>query len=61
MDIHYNPSNHAIFTTSVTQGGADRFICSSPNDLKLYFGTARKVFQGDIVLILSLTVLTPLN
>ncbi len=49
----HQPGANAIFTTSVTQGGADRFICSSPNDLKLFFGTARKVFQGDIVLALE--------
>ena len=49
----HQPSANAIFTTSVTQGGADRFICSSPNDLKLFFGTARKVFSGDIVLALE--------
>ena len=44
------PGANAIFTTSVTQGGADRFIISSPRDLILFFGTARKAFSGDIVL-----------
>lgn len=43
------PGAQAIFTTSITQGGADRFIVSSPRDLILFFGTARKAFSGDIV------------
>lgn len=45
---HRKESN-AIFTMAVIQGGQDKFICSSPNDYKLYLGTARKVFNGDIV------------
>ena len=45
-------SNHAIFTMAVVQGQAhgDIRICSSPNDFKLYLGTARKYFNGDIVI-----------
>ena len=30
-------------------GGNDTFICSTPNDYILYFGTLRRVFAGDIV------------
>ena len=30
-------------------GGNDTFICSTPNDFILYFGTLRNVFAGDIV------------
>ena len=48
----HTDSNNAIFTMAVVQGQAhgDFRICSSPNDFKLYLGTARKYFDGDIVI-----------
>jgi hypothetical protein len=49
----HNENANAIFTMAVVQGGNDKFIVSSPNDLKLFFGTARKVFDGDIVVALE--------
>jgi hypothetical protein len=46
----HNPENNAIFTMATIQGGGDTVICTSPNDFRLYLGTARKFFQGDIVM-----------
>jgi hypothetical protein len=48
----HTDTNNAIFTMAVVQGQAhgDIRICSSPNDFKLYLGTARKYFDGDIVI-----------
>lgn len=55
---NHNPANNAIFTMAVIQGKNDFAPCSSPNDLILYFGTARKYFQGDIVVALEADVLS---
>ncbi len=43
---------------AVIQGQDDKASCSSPNDLKLYLGTARKFYQGDIVIALEADVIT---
>lgn len=43
---------------AVIQGQDDKASCSSPNDLKLYLGTARQVFAGDIVIALEADVVT---
>ena len=42
-------SNFLIFFIYVCLGANDTFICSTPNDYILYFGTLRRVFAGDIV------------
>ena len=41
---------NAIFTMAVVQGGADKSYCTSPNDYRLFLGSARRVFTGDIVI-----------
>jgi hypothetical protein len=53
---HNTAASDAIFTMAVIQGRNDSTICSSPNDLKLYLGTARKVHTGDIVIALEADV-----
>lgn len=45
----HSETSNAIFTTAMIQGRGDFIPCSTPNDYKLFFGTARKVFTGDIV------------
>ena len=35
---------------AVIQGGEDKQICSTPNDLNLFLGSIRRVYGGDIVL-----------
>ena len=42
-------SHFLIFFIYVYLGANDIFICSTPNDYILYFGTLRRVFAGDIV------------
>lgn len=55
----HNPqATEAIFTMAVIQGRNDSLACSSPNDLILYLGTARKSFHGDIVIALEADVIT---
>lgn len=48
--------NNAIFTMAVIQGGNDKLICSTPNDFKLFLGSARRVFSGDIVVAVEATI-----
>lgn len=46
----HKESNNAIFTMAVIQGGQDALV-SSPHDLILFLGSARKSgFEGDIVM-----------
>ena len=54
----HNPSSDAIFSMAVIQGKNDTAHCSSPHDLILYLGTARKFHKGDIVLALEADVIT---
>ena len=55
----HNPTaTEAIFTMAVIQGRNDSLVCSSPNDLILYLGTARKSYQGDIVIALEADTIT---
>jgi hypothetical protein len=54
----HDENANAIFTMAVIQGKDDKETCSSPNDLILFLGTARKVFHGDIVMALETDVLT---
>ena len=56
--MNHNSSQDAIFTTSIIQGSGDRYICSSPNSYHLFFGTARKVFHGDMVIAIDAQSLT---
>ena len=46
----HNPSANAIFTMAVIQGKDDQPTVSTPNNLALFLGSARRVFQGDIVI-----------
>jgi hypothetical protein len=46
----HRENTNAIFTMAVIQGKNDIKICSSPNDFKLFLGSIRRVFQGDIVM-----------
>ena len=55
---HNLESKEVIFTMAVIQGRNDSIICSSPNDLHLYLGTARKVHSGDIVIALEADTIT---
>lgn len=54
----HNASSNAVFAMAIKQGHTDKVSCSSPNDFKLYLGTLRKYFQGDIVLAVQKSVLT---
>ena len=55
----HNPqATEAIFTMAVIQGRNDSLACSSPNDLILYLGTARKSYHGDIVIALEADIIT---
>ena len=56
---HDLSSTDVIFTMAVIQGRNDSIACSSPNDLHLYLGTARKVHHGDIVIALEADTVTP--
>lgn len=49
----HNPNANAIFSLAVVQGANDRAVCSSPNNLVLFLGSARRVFDGDIVIALE--------
>ena len=42
-----------IITRDIRTGANDTLVCSTPNDYILYFGTLRKVFDGDIVVALE--------
>jgi hypothetical protein len=55
---HDLTSTEVIFTMAVIQGRNDSMACSSPNDLHLYLGTARKVHAGDIVIALEADTVT---
>ena len=47
---HNMNSKTVIFTSSVARG-TDSSTCSSPNDLRLFLGSARRAgFNGDIVI-----------
>eukprot|EP01038_Epipyxis_sp_PR26KG_P009066 gene9066-12228_t len=46
----HNSSSHAIFTMAVIHGQDDKMTCSSPNNLLLYIGSLRRVYDGDIVI-----------
>lgn len=54
----HRPQAHAIFTHAVVQGLNDREVCSSPRNLQLWLGSARRYFDGDIVIALETEVLT---
>lgn len=54
---HHNEKN-AIFTMAVIQGGRDKPKCSTPNDLHLFFGSLRRVFDGDIVVAIEASSVT---
>lgn len=56
---HNLAATEVIFTMAVIQGRNDSVACSSPNDLKLYLGTARKYYQSDIVIALEADAITP--
>ncbi|KAJ1439151.1 hypothetical protein B484DRAFT_188281 [Ochromonadaceae sp. CCMP2298] len=49
----HSPTSDAIFTMAVIQGHNDSTVCSSPKDLTLFLGTARRVHEGDIVIALE--------
>ncbi len=49
----------AIFTFAIKQGHKDKVACSSPNDFRLFLGTLRRVYDGDIVLAVESSNLTP--
>ena len=55
---HNLAATEVIFTMAVIQGRNDSIACSSPNDLKLYLGTARKYYQGEIVIALEADAVT---
>ena len=42
---YHSEVNNAIFSMAVIQGGADKPICSTPNDFKLFLGSARRYFR----------------
>ena len=54
----HTESANAIFTVAMKQGQKDLQTCSSPNDFKLFLGTARRVFSGDIVLAVDAGLVT---
>jgi hypothetical protein len=54
----HRPQQHAIFTHAVVQGLNDREVCSSPRNLQLWLGSARRFYDGDIVLAVETEVLT---
>ena len=55
---HDRAATDVIFTMAVIQGRNDSTTCSSPNDLKLYLGTARKYHNGEIVIALEADTIT---
>lgn len=46
--MHTETSN-AVFTMAFVQGQADYVHCSSPNDFRLFLGSLRRVYSGDVV------------
>ena len=54
----HTESTNAIFTMAMKQGQSDYKSCSSPNDFILFLGTARKVFDGDIVIAVDASLVT---
>jgi len=54
----HTESSNAVFTMAMKQGHKDLHACSSPNDFKLFLGSARRVFQGDIVLAVDAGLVT---
>jgi len=54
----HTESANAIFTMAMKQGQKDLHACSSPNDFKLFLGSARRVFQGDIVVAVDAGLVT---
>ena len=51
MDSDNN--NNQNYNCDIYAGANDTLVCSTPNDYILYFGTLRKVFDGDIVVALE--------
>jgi len=54
----HQKDKNALFTMAVIQGGKDKPKCSTPNDLHLYFGSLRRVFDGDIVVAIESSSVT---
>ena len=54
----HTESANAIFTMAMKQGQKDLHACSSPNDFKLFLGSARRVFRGDIVVAVDAGLVT---
>lgn len=54
----HRSDHNAIFTMAVIQGGKDKQKCSTPNDLHLFFGSLRRVFDGDIVVAIEASSVT---
>jgi len=54
----HTESNNAIFTMAMKQGHSDLSSCSTPNDFKLFLGSARRVFSGDIVVAVDAGIVT---
>lgn len=52
----HSEKQNAIFTMAIIQGREDSVVCSSPNDFRLYLGTARRVFAGDLVVAVEATI-----
>ena len=47
----HNPNSKTVIFTSSVARGIDSSTCSSPNDLRLFLGSARRAgFNGDIVI-----------
>ena len=47
----HNPNTKTVIFTSSVARGTDSSTCSSPNDLRLFLGSARRAgFTGDIVI-----------
>ncbi len=54
----HRSNSNAVFTMAVIQGLHDKIICKTPNDLILFLGSLRRVFDGDVVMAIESSSLT---